>query len=85
MESLAEAPEHDEGLWGEGASRDRAVRPLVASRRALAAEASARELAACPSVTANPRHTPALPPVELTSVTWEGDKKGFQCWRRIKS
>lgn len=79
MEPLAEAAEHDEGLWGEGASRDRAVRTLVAPRGALAAEASARELAARPSVAANARDAPALPPVELASVTWEGSERGFQC------
>lgn len=79
MEPLTEAPEHDEGLWGEGASRDGAVRTLVAPRRALAAEASARQLAARPSVAANPRHAAALPPVELTSITWEPHKKGIQC------
>lgn len=74
MESLAEAPEHDEGLWGEGASCDCAVRALIAPRGAIAAEASARELVARPSVAANPRHAAALPPVELASVTWERDK-----------
>lgn len=86
MESLAEAPEHDEGLWREGASRDGAVRALVAPRGALAAEASARELAARPSIAANPRHAPALPPVELASVTWERerDKTGVQCRRLIE-
>lgn len=85
MESLSEAPEHDEGLWGEGASRDRAVRALVAPCRALTAEASARKLAARPPVAANPRHAPTLPPIKLTSVTWERDKKRFQCWWLKKS
>lgn len=80
MESLAEAPEHDEGLWGEEASRNSAVGALIAPCWALTAEASARKLVAGPSVPTNPRHASTLPPIELTSVTWERDRKRFQCW-----
>lgn len=68
VKSLSEAPEHDEGFGRKGPSGDGAVRPLVASRRTLAAEAAARELATGPSVAAHARHAAALPPVELTAV-----------------
>lgn len=70
MESLSEAPEHDKGFRGEGTCRDCAVWTLIAPRRTLAAETSARELPTCTSITTHTWDTPALPTVKLASVTW---------------
>lgn len=71
MESLSEAPEHDERLGWEGPGSDCAVRALIASRRTLAAEAPTRKLPTRPAITTHPWNTVALAPVKLTSVTWE--------------
>lgn len=75
MKSLSEAPEHDKGLWWEGPGSDRAVWTLIAARRTLAAETPTWKLPTRPSITTHAWHTPALPPVKLTSVTWRFKKK----------
>lgn len=79
MKSLSETPEHDKGLGWEGPGGDRAVRTLIASRRTLASETPTRKLPTRPSVTTHARHAPALPPVKLTTVTWNRRRKVSVC------
>lgn len=66
VEALAQAPEHDEGPWWEGACGHLAEGQLKASWRALAAEAAVGAVGAGATIAAHAGHTAPCSAVHLT-------------------